>query len=81
MSYSKRTRTLKNGSFIGKSVLYWMVRDKRFNDNWALFAAQKAALKNKVPYCTNMSTALACIEGIRSLKSKKIEINSLQEIK
>ena len=49
MSYSKRTRTLKNGSFIGKSVLYWMVRDKRFNDNWALLAAQKAALKNKVP--------------------------------
>ena len=49
MSYSKRTRTLKNGSFNGKSVLYWMVRDKRFNDNWALFAAQKAALKNKVP--------------------------------
>ena len=49
MSYSKRTRTLKNGSFVGKSVLYWMVRDKRFNDNWALLAAQKAALKNKVP--------------------------------
>ena len=49
MSYSKRTRTLKNGSFVGESVLYWMVRDKRFNDNWALLAAQKAALKNKVP--------------------------------
>mgnify|MGYP001273874136 CR=1 FL=1 len=49
MSYSKRTRTLKDGSFNGESVLYWMVRDKRFKDNWALFAAQKAALKNKVP--------------------------------
>ena len=27
-------------------------------------------LKNKVPYCTNMSTALACIQGIKSLKKK-----------
>jgi hypothetical protein len=27
-----------------------------------------------------MSTALACLEGIKSLKIKKLEINSLQEI-
>ena len=52
--------------------------EHRLNDAVAL---RRATLKNKVPYCTNMSTALACIEGIRSLKSKKIEINSLQEIK
>ena len=43
-------------------------------------ALRRATLKNKVPYCTNMSTALACIEGIKSLKTKKIEINSLQKI-
>jgi len=49
MSYSKRIRTLKKGQFIGEAVLYWMVRDKRFNDNWALYSAQKAALKYKVP--------------------------------
>ena len=35
--------------FKGNSVLYWMVRDKRVNDNWALFEAQKIALKNNVP--------------------------------
>ncbi len=52
--------------------------EHRLNDAVAL---RRATLKNKVPYCTNMSTALACIEGIRSLKSKKIRINSLQEIK
>ena len=28
-----------------------------------------------------MSTALACIEGIKSLKTKKLEVKSLQEIK
>ncbi len=48
MSYSNRVRTLKKGQFNGKAVLYWMVRDKRFNDNWALYAAQRAALKYKV---------------------------------
>ena len=42
---------------------------------------RRATLKNKVPYCTNMSTALACIEGIKSLKSKKLEVTSIQEIK
>ena len=44
-------------------------------------ALRRATLKNKVPYCTNMSTALACIEGIKSLKKKKIKVTSLQELK
>ena len=43
-------------------------------------ALRRGTLKNKVPYCTNMSTALACIEGIKSLKSKKLKVNSLQDI-
>ena len=43
-------------------------------------ALRRATLKNKVPYCTNMSTALAFIKGIKSLKTKKLEIISLQEI-
>ena len=44
-----RTRHLKNGVFNGNSVLYWMVRDKRVYDNWALLEAQKIALRNNVP--------------------------------
>ncbi len=51
--------------------------EHRLNDAIAL---RRATLKNKVPYCTNMSTALACIEGIKSLKTKKLEITSLQNI-
>jgi len=43
-------------------------------------ALRRATLKNKVPYCTNMSTAYACLEAIRSLKTKKLEVNSLQTI-
>ncbi len=51
--------------------------EHRLNDAIAL---RRATLKNKVPYCTNMSTALACIEGIKSLKTKKLEVTSLQSI-
>ena len=41
---------------------------------------RRATLINKVPYCTNMSTAYACLEGIKSLKTKKITVTSLQDI-
>jgi len=51
--------------------------EHRLNDAIAL---RRATLKNKIPYCTNMSTALACLEGIKSLKIKKLEVKSLQEI-
>ena len=37
-------------------------------------ALRRATLKNKVPYCTNMSTAYACLEAIKSLKIKKENI-------
>ncbi len=43
-------------------------------------ALRRATLANKVPYCTNMSTALVCIEGIKSLNSKDMKVTSLQDI-
>jgi len=49
----------------------------RIQDSTSL---RRATLTNKVPYCTNMSTAYACLEGIKSLKSKKITVTSLQDI-
>tara|TARA_X000000368_G_C23002518_1_gene699636 strand:- start:1011 stop:1571 length:561 start_codon:yes stop_codon:yes gene_type:complete len=51
--------------------------EHRLNDAIAL---RRATLINKVPYCTNMSTAQACLKGIRSLKTKKISANSLQDL-
>ena len=41
---------------------------------------RRATLANKVPYCTNMSTAKVCIEGIRSLNLKDLTVTSLQDI-
>ena len=40
---------------------------------------RRATLINKVPYCTNMSTAYAFLDGIKSLKTKKIQVKSLQD--
>ena len=44
-----RVKTLRTGCFSGKAVLYWMQRDKRVYDNWALIASQYTAIKNRVP--------------------------------
>ena len=52
-------------------------RAHRIQDSTSL---RRSTLINKVPYCTNMSTAYACLEAIKSLKTKKIEVRSLQEI-
>ncbi len=51
-------------------------RKHRVSDARAL---RRATLINKVPYCTNMSTAYACLEAIQSLKNKKLKVKSLQE--
>jgi carbamoyl-phosphate synthase large subunit len=51
--------------------------EHRLHDAMAL---RRATLVNKVPYCTNMSTAQACLKGIRSLKTKELSIISLQDI-
>ena len=51
--------------------------EHRLHDAMAL---RRATLVNKVPYCTNMSTAQACLKGIRSLKTKEITVTALQDI-
>jgi deoxyribodipyrimidine photo-lyase len=45
----KRARLIKQGTMLDGPVLYWMSRDQRVNDNWALLYAQRLALKQKAP--------------------------------
>ena len=45
----KRARILKAGKERRGPVAYWMSRDQRANDNWALLYAQHLAHKQKVP--------------------------------
>ena len=90
MSLSKRIRTLKKNNFSGKSILYWMIRDKRCSDNWALYVAQKLAIKNKVPlhvcfqYNSKVTTAtlreyeflfFGLRESEKNLKNKNIQFH------
>jgi deoxyribodipyrimidine photo-lyase len=44
-----RARLIKEGSEKGLPVVYWMSRDQRVRDNWALLFAQDMAMKQHVP--------------------------------
>ena len=45
----KRARLIKEGKTGKGPVIYWMSRDQRVKDNWALLYAQSIALKQKSP--------------------------------
>lgn len=45
----RRARLLKAGRETGGSVVYWMSRDQRIRDNWALIFAMQTARERKVP--------------------------------
>ncbi len=46
---SNRIRLLNNGGEKSGPVIYWMSRDQRVNDNWALIFSQELAIKNNQP--------------------------------
>ncbi len=46
---NNRVLKLNNQPIQNRVVIYWMSRDQRVNDNWALLYASELALKNKVP--------------------------------
>lgn len=45
----KRVRVLREAASKSGPVVYWMSRDQRSHDNWALLFAQELALQQKVP--------------------------------
>ncbi len=50
---------------------------KSISDSYSL---RRSALVNKIPYCTSLAAANACIEAINSLKNKKIKVKAIQEL-
>ncbi|NYT01758.1 MAG: deoxyribodipyrimidine photo-lyase [Methanosarcinales archaeon] len=54
----KRVKVLREGSAKAGPVIYWMSRDQRVRDNWALIYAQSVALKRAVPLAVIFSLAL-----------------------
>ena len=49
MINEKRVRLLQQGNETNGPVIYWMSRDQRVHDNWALLFAQMKALEKKRP--------------------------------
>ena len=45
----RRSKKLNSINYNGGNVVYWMQRDRRFHNNWALIHAQNIALKYKAP--------------------------------
>jgi len=88
----RRVRRLKKGAGKGGAIVYWMSRDQRVDDNWALLFARELALSARsqlvVTFCLVPEFLGATtrqyefmIEGLqeieRSLKSKRIEFHLL----
>jgi len=47
---SRRVRVIKDGALAGHGpVVYWMSRDQRAQDNWALLYAQRIAIERRKP--------------------------------
>jgi deoxyribodipyrimidine photo-lyase len=49
MVKKERVRILQEGKAIKGAVVYWMSRDQRVQDNWALLFAQSLAIEKSVP--------------------------------
>ena len=49
MINEKRVRLLQKGNETNGPVVYWMSRDQRVHDNWALLFSQQIALEKKKP--------------------------------
>jgi len=43
----KRVNVLKESKDLSGPIVYWMQRDQRVQDNWALFYAYKLAIEQK----------------------------------
>jgi len=41
---------------------------------------RRATLINKIPYCTTVAAARACLQAIDSLKNKKMKVKAIQEL-
>ena len=50
---------------------------KSVSDSYSL---RRSALVNKIPYCTTLAAANACIQAIDSLKNYKIKVKAIQEL-
>lgn len=78
----KRIRILSNVQSVPETcgaILYWMARDVRVQDNWALLYAQKLALKNRVPLHICFCFVPTFLDG--ALRHYKFLMGGLAEVR
>lgn len=78
MINEKRVRLLQKGYETKGPIIYWMSRDQRVNDNWALLFAQNLALKNKRPLIVIFNLVPDFLEA--TIRQYGFMIRGLQEI-
>ena len=82
---SKRIKTLVKAQEKKGPTIYWMCRDQRVNDNWALLFAQELAQKQGSPiaivFCLSPeflgATGRLCQFMLRGLKEVEQNLKSL----
>lgn len=78
MVQAERVRKLNNPEYAGGPILYWMSRDIRAEDNWALLYAQELALKEKVPLLVLYNLAPGFLGG--GLRQHVFKLEALKSV-
>lgn len=74
----RRIQTLNNHTYQSGSVLYWMNRDARVDDNWALIYAQELALQYDVPLLVTYNLEPGFLGG--GYRQHAFKVKGLMEI-
>ena len=74
----RRVQTKNTAEYNGGPVLYWMNRDQRVHDNWALLYAKELADTYEVPLVVLFNLAPGFLGG--SQRQHLFKLNGLQEV-
>jgi deoxyribodipyrimidine photo-lyase len=78
MINEKRIRLLKKGDGTNGPVVYWMSRDQRVLDNWALLFAQQLALEKSKPLIVLFNLVPYFLEG--TIRQYGFMLKGLQQV-
>lgn len=78
MINEKRVRLLQKGNETNGPVVYWMSRDQRVHDNWALLFSQQIALEKKKPLIVLFNIVPDFLEA--TIRQYGFMLKGLQEI-
>lgn len=73
-----RIRLLQNGKESNGPVIYWMSRDQRVHDNWAMIYAQKLAIEKKKPLAVVFNLVPDFLEA--TIRQYGFMLKGLQEV-